>query len=291
MKDTVAVKAENSSEPVTSGFQEILLLDVWQVLRARWFWGYSLLFAGLIVVLFTMGVTESQIIGFIGLSRLMVTFIQICIAVIPIFVLITTVRSVVGERETLVLEYMLSLPVSFKEYFWGKFVGRFLVVFFPVFVSLLGAVVWGTFKRLDIPWDLFSLYSFLLAAMIIYFLGLGMFLSTVVRSQEMGLSVGFVVWILMVAFLDIILLGLMLKTRIDPGIVIGTAMLNPLQVFRTAAMALFDPKLTVLGPASYYILDTISRGGFIAYAILYPVITGLFWAWLGYWFFSRTDSI
>jgi len=178
VKETVAVKAENSPEPVTSGFQEILLLDVWQVLRARWFWGYSLLFAGLIVVLFTMGVTESQIIGFVGLSR-------------------------------------LSLPVSFKEYFWGKFVGRFLVVFFPVFISLLGAVLWGTFKRLDIPWDLFSLYSFLLAAMIIYFLGLGMFLSTVVRSQEMGLSVGFVVWIMMVAFLDIILLGLMLKTRID----------------------------------------------------------------------------
>jgi len=107
----------------------------------------------------------------------------------------------------------------------------------------------------------------------------------------MGLSVGFVVWIMMVAFLDIILLGLMLKTRIDPGIVIGTAMLNPLQVFRTAAMALFDPKLTVLGPASYYILDAVSRAGFIAYAIFYPVISGLFWAWLGYWFFSRTDSI
>jgi len=113
VKETVAVKAENSPEPVTSGFQEILLLDVWQVLRARWFWGYSLLFAGLIVVLFTMGVTESQIIGFVGLSRLMVTFIQICIAVIPIFVLITTVRSVVGERETLVLEYMLSFSGCF----------------------------------------------------------------------------------------------------------------------------------------------------------------------------------
>ncbi len=291
MKTTAQTIANASQQTATSGFQEILLLDVWQVLRARWFWGYSLLFGGLVVVLFTMGVTESQIIGFVGLSRLMVTFIQICIAIIPIFVLITTVRSVVGERETLVLEYMLSLPVSFKEYFWGKFTGRFIVVFFPVFISLLGAVLWGSIKQLEIPWDLFSLYSFLLAAMIIYFLGLGMFLSTIVRSQEMGLSLGFVIWILMVAFLDIILLGVMLKTHIDPGVVIGAAMLNPLQVFRTAAMALFDPKLTVLGPASYYILDTVGRGMFIAFAVLYPIISGLFWAWLGYWFFSRTDSI
>ena len=36
---------------------------------------FSLVFGGLVALLFALGVTESRIIGFIGLSRLMVTYI------------------------------------------------------------------------------------------------------------------------------------------------------------------------------------------------------------------------
>ncbi len=270
---------------------QIMIADIWQSLRSKWFWTYSLLFGGFVAVMFSTGITESQIIGFVGLSRLMVTFMQVSMVILPIYVLITTVRSVVGDRESNVMEYMLSLPVSFTGYFWGKFFAKFLITFIPVFIALLGAAIWGSFTRLDVPWDLFMLYSALLASMIFCFLGISMFISVVSHSQDLAISSAFILWLVLVAFLDLILMGLLLKLRVDAGTVIGIGMLNPLQVFRTAVLVLFDPELTVMGAASYFILDTVSRGLFIFFAIAYPTAVGLGFGWLGNYFFKHRDII
>ena len=110
------------------------MADITECLRARWFIVYTLLFGGIVVGLFVSGLTESRIMGFTGLSRLLVTYLQITMAILPIFVLITTVRSVVGDRESGVFEYMLSLPVGLAGWYWGKVLGRFVVVFLPVVI-------------------------------------------------------------------------------------------------------------------------------------------------------------
>ncbi len=241
--------------------------------------------------MFAMGITESQIIGFVGLSRLMVTFMQVSMVILPIYVLISTVRSVVGDRESNVMEYILSLPVSFTGYFWGKFISKFITVFVPVFIALYGSAIWGTITNIDVPWDLFALFSALLASMIFCFLGISMFISAVAHSQDLAVSSAFILWLLLVAFLDLILMGVMLRFRVNPELVIGLGMFNPLQVFRTAVLVLFDPKLTVMGAASYYILDTVSRSVFIIFAISYPIILGFVFGIFGNRNFNRKDII
>jgi len=266
-------------------------LDLMQNIRSKWFWAYSLLFGGFVAIMFLSGVTESQIIGFVGLSRLMVTFMQVSMAILPIYVLITTVRSVVGDRESNVMEYMLSLPISFSSYFWSKFVSKFIVIYVPVLFALIVAVIWGSLKDLDIPWDLFFYYSILLAALIFNFLGIGMFISVVAKSQEIAISTAFILWLVLVAFLDLLLMGLMLKMRLNPDIVIWVGMINPLQVFRTGSLVLFDPKLTVMGPASYYVLDVVGRNAFLVLSILYPFFLGGLFAYLGNRYFKRNDII
>lgn len=276
---------------LTSSWFQIMNADIRQNLRSKWFWTYSLLFGGFVAVMFSTGITESQIIGFVGLSRLMVTFMQVSMVILPIYVLITTVRSVVGDRESNVMEFMLSLPVSFSGYFWGKFVARFLVTYIPVFIALLGAAIYGSFTELSVPWDLFTLYSALLASMIFCFLGISMFISSVAHSQDLAISSAFILWLVLVAFLDLILMGLMLKLRLDAGMVIGFGMLNPLQIFRTAVLVLFDPELTVMGAASYFILDTISRELFIVLAIAYPTLLGFLFGFAGNRYFSKHDII
>ncbi len=271
------------------GIYNITILELKQSLRSIWFWAYCLLFGGFVAVMFALGITESQIIGFVGLGRLMVTFMQVSMVILPIYVLISTVRSVVGDRETNVMEYMLSLPISFSSYFWGKFTGRFIEIFIPVFLALLGATIWGTISDIDVPWDLFSLYSSLLAAMVFCFLGIGMFISAISHSQNFAISAAFIIWLFLVAFLDLILIGVMLKLRMNPELVIGVGMINPLQVFRVAVLALFDPKLTAIGPVAYYILDTVSRSVFIAFSIIYPVLLGFLFAFFGNRNFNRRD--
>lgn len=263
--------------------------DIIESLRARWFMVYAMVFGGIVVILFAFGLSESRIMGFTGLSRLLVTYIQLSMAILPIFVLITTVRSVAGDREAGIFEYMLSLPVSLAAWFWGRFFGRFIVVFLPVFAAMLGAVIWGVLKGSEIPWNLFIFYSGLLMALAWCFLGIGMLISTLARSSDVAQGAAFIVWLILLLFLDLILLGIMIQESLPPETAVAIALANPMQVFRTATMMLFDPQLVLLGPTAYVILDNFSQAGYIAYAIIYPMVFGTLCAGLGYVFFKRSD--
>jgi ABC-2 type transport system permease protein len=264
-------------------------LDIVESLRARWFLIYTGVFGGIVALLFLFGLTESRVLGFIGLSRLLVTYIQLTMAILPIFVLITTVRSVAGDREAGVFEYLLSLPVSLGAWFWGKILGRYIVVFAPVFLAMLAAVLIAIVKEIEIPWGMFGYYTGLLAAMALCFLGLGMLISAIARSTDMAQGAAFMTWLVLLLFLDLILLGIMIQGRIAPEIAVGIALANPLQVFRTAALALFDPQLIVLGPSAFVILDTFGVLGYKIFALVYPSVLGLVAAGLGYFIFRRGD--
>jgi len=266
-------------------------LDVAESLRARWFLIYSLVFGGVVALLFAFGLSESRVLGFIGLSRLLVTYIQLSMAILPIFVLITTVRSVAGDREAGVFEYLLSLPVSIGAWYWGKILGRYAIIFAPVFLAMLGAVLWGAFQEIDIPWSVFGYYTALLAAMALCFLGLGMFISAVARSTDTAQGAAFMLWLALLLFLDLILLGVMIQGRITPETAVTIALFNPLQVFRTAALAMFDPQLVVLGPSAYVILDLFGALGYQIYALVYPSLLGLFAALAGYFLLRRGDLL
>ena len=49
------------------------LADIVESLRARWFMVYTAIFGSIVVLLFVFGLTESRIMGFTGLSRLLIT--------------------------------------------------------------------------------------------------------------------------------------------------------------------------------------------------------------------------
>lgn len=263
--------------------------DIIESLRARWFMVYTMVFGGLVVVLFVFGLAESRIMGFTGLTRLLLTYIQLSMAILPIFVLITTVRSVAGDREAGVFEYLLSLPITLSAWYWGKMIGRFLIVFLPVFLAMVGAVIWGVIKGVEVPWPLLVYYTLLLMVLAWCFLGIGMLISTVARSSDVAQGAAFVVWLTLLLFLDLILLGVMIQEQLPAETAVAIALANPMQVFRTASMMLFDPQLVVLGPSAYVILDNFGRVGYMVYAIVYPVVVGTLCAAAGYHLFKRSD--
>jgi ABC-2 type transport system permease protein len=263
--------------------------DIVESLRARWFMVYTAVFGGLVVVLFAYGLAESRIMGFTGLSRLLLTYIQLTMAILPVFVLITTVRSVAGDREAGVFEYLLSLPISLSSWFWGKIFGRFLVVFLPVFLAMAGAIVWGVFKGGEIPWNLLVYYTALLMSLAWCFLGIGMLISTLARTSDVAQGAAFVVWLTLLLFLDLILLGVLIQEHLPAETAVAIALANPMQVFRTASMMLFDPQLVLLGPSAYVILDHFGQVGYMVYAFVYPVLVGTGCAALGYFLFKRSD--
>ena len=269
----------------------IAFLDLKESIRAKWFLVYSLVFGGLIALFFIAGVTESQVMGFSGLSRLLLMYIQITIIILPIFILITTVRSISGDRDNHILEYMLSFPISLKEYYWGKVIGRFITVYLPVVFAMVIAIVYGAFKGAEIPWSIFFLYTGLLFALSSAFLGIAFFISSFVKSSEVALGIAFFIWIFLLAFIDIALIALMMQQRFNEELIIAIALMNPMEIFRVAAISLFDPELTVMGPVAFYILDTISQMWFIFLSIVYPILVGLIFAFLGFKIFTKKDLV
>ena len=265
-------------------------LDIVESLRARWFQIYTLVFGGIVALLFLFGLTESRVLGFIGLSRLLVTYIQLTMAILPIFVLITTVRSVAGDREAGVFEYLLSLPVSLARLVLGQDPR-------PLPGHLPAGVRRHARRRADRPGARTSKCPGACSAttrrcwpsMAACFLGIGMLISAVARSTDMAQGAAFMVWLTLLLFLDLILLGVMIQGKVAPEVAVGIALANPLQVFRTAALALFDPQLIVLGPSAFVILDIFGAVGYKVFALVYPTVLGLLAAALGYFLFRRGD--
>ncbi len=272
-------------------FFQVTLADFKESIRARWFLIYSLIFGGAVILLFVLGITESSVLGFTGLSRLLITYIQLCVAILPILILVSTVRSVVGDKESNILEYFLSMPISLGAYFWGKMLSRFFLVFIPISSALLGAIIWGMFKNLSIPWHIAGFYAILLGTLSWCFLGLGMFISTLVKKQEWGLGLSLLIWLVLLLFIDVILIGVMLQHQLKESAIVAVSLLNPVMVFRAGAVLLFDPELTSMGPASYVILDFMGYRGFLAFTILYPLTLGWFFSWLGFYRFKKGDLV
>jgi len=265
------------------------MADINESLRSRWFIVYTLIFGGIVVALFMTGLTESRVMGFTGLSRTLVTYLQITMAILPVFVLLTTVRSVAGDREAGIFEYLLSLPVGLASWYWGKILGRFVVVFLPVVLAMMLAVVWAAIKGAEIPWGQVLFYTLMLLVLAWCFLGIGMLISSLARSADVAQGAAFIIWLVLLLFLDLILLGIMIQNGSTSETVVLIALLNPLQVFRTGAMMLFDPQLVLLGPSAWVILDTFGHVGYLIYSIVYPLIVGTLCAGLGYYFFKKGD--
>ncbi|MFA7083268.1 MAG: ABC transporter permease subunit [Arcobacteraceae bacterium] len=269
----------------------IFSIDIKESLRSKWFLSYSLIFGGIVALFFISGVTESKIQGFSGLSRLLLIFIEICIVILPIFILISTVRTIAADRDSNVLEYLLSFPISLRDYFFGRFLGRLVSVTLPIFGALVLALVWGAAKGVEVPWGIFFYYIGLIFALNVNFLGFSFFISSVVKTQEVALGVAFFLWLALLAFIDILLIGVLSQQFASAELVFSIALSNPLQVFRLGAISLFDPELAVIGPSAYFILDEFGKTFFSIYALLYPIVLGIVFAILGFVAFKNKDLV
>lgn len=262
-----------------------------ETLRSRWYRLYVVAYALLIVLFLGFGLSESSIMGFTGLSRTLLTFLQLTMVIMPVFILITTARTLVGDRDAGVWEYLLSWPFRLSSFFWGKALGRITIIAAPLVLALMVLASIGGIRGAAIPWSIVWTYGALLISMVICFTGIAMIISVIAPNQEFAIGLAFAFWLLVEAAIDSLLLGLLVKGRLLAEVVVGLALLNPIQAFRTASIALFDPELTSLGSISLTMLDTIGKSGLIMWAIGWPLLLGGICAWVGKEIFRKSDIV
>lgn len=280
--------SEHSAKKTTA-FRLVLSAEFAEMLRARWYQAYFLLFGALIFVFFNFGLSESSVLGFAGLSRILLTFIQITIVIVPIFALIITVRTMVTDREMGVWEYILSWPMDMKAYYWGKTVGRMVAIAMPLALALVLSGLSQEVIGNDVEWaHIFWMMGYV-SSLVICFVGIALFVSVVAKSQEVALGLAFAIWLSCEALIDSLVLGLLVRNQLTPESVISIALLNPIQAFRTASIGVFDVQFSILGPISHTILDIFGRTTVLWWSLLWPFVLGMSFAVAGAFVLLRKD--
>lgn len=256
-------------------FGNILTLTQKEIRDARsnrWFILFAVAFAGLALALAWLALSGVGTYGLAGFGRTGASLINLVLLIIPLMGLTLGALSLSGEREQGTLLYLLTQPVSQAEVLLGKFFG--------LAVAILAALVLGFgLSGLLIAWqggatqaaDFLGLVL-LAFALALVSLSLGFLISSAVSKSATAIGLALFLWLVLVFFGDLGLMGTAIVLRLGVGELFTMALLNPLQLFKMAAILAIRGNLEVLGPAGIYALRTYG-------AQLMPMLLAILLGW------------
>jgi Cu-processing system permease protein len=241
-------------------------------LRNRWLWLYTIAFAGLALALSSVGMAGAGYGGFAGFGRTAASLINAVLLFVPLIGLSVGAGTIAHERERGTLTYLLAQPVTRAEVIIGKYVGAALAmgVALGLGFGLAGIALAsrGTANP-DVYLRLVGL-SLLLA---LAALSLGVLISTLSKRAAMATGAAMVLWLGLVFLGDLALMGAVLTLKINVQTLLGLTLLNPLQVFKVAAIYGLQSSLETLGPAGLFAVRTLG-------AWLMPMLIGWLIIWI-----------
>ncbi|HYQ03072.1 MAG TPA: ABC transporter permease subunit [Polyangiaceae bacterium] len=250
-------------------------LELSHALRSRW-----VSFTGLVYVLVFgafvwLGLRESSVLGFTGLSRVVLNLCNAVVIVLPLVALVATAQSVVGSRSSGFFELFLSQPCRRTDWFWAVLASRVLVIVGPLALLLAGTSIAGA--AMDEPGLLPLVTRSLLVTIALTwaFVALGLWLSSVARTPERATVYALLAWFGSTALHDFGLIALLLRFKLLPGVVFALAASNPAEAGRLAILTGIDPELSVLGPVGFWLATTLGPRLTLLVGVGWPLALGM----------------
>jgi len=264
--------------------------EIRDAIRSKWFWMWTVAFAGLAAFMASVALPGSQVTSYGSFGRTAASLVALAQIIIPLMGLTLGAYSIAGQRESGALRFLLSHPISRSEAFIGTYVGLAVSLGATVFggfgiaglitVSQGGGANAASFVRI-------AVLSWLLA---VSMLGFGMLVSTFTRRGSAALGVSIFLWLGFVFLGDLGVMGTSVATKVPTWGLLVAAILNPVEAFRLASLTAFSGSLDVLGPAGRYAMDTFGESlgwmlflGMSTWAVLPTVV-----AW---WRFNRVGDL
>jgi ABC-2 type transport system permease protein len=268
-------------------------LELAEAMRSRWLAFtaavYCLVFGGFI----WFGMRESRVLGFTGLSRVVLNVANAVVIAVPLVALVATSQTVVRARQSGFFELLLSQPVRRADWFVSVVTSRLLVVVGPLVVLLLGALIFGRLGAGDDAMLAPVVARSLLVTVSLAwaFLGIGFWISSRARTPERAMVMALVAWLCAAALHDFALVGLLLRFRLAPGMVFALAAANPVEAARIAILGGVDPDLSVLGPVGFWLANKLGAGLGLAVGAGWPAALGTFAMWRAHRRLVTTDLV
>lgn len=274
------------------GFWQLTKVHLADIRRGRWLIISTVLYAVLFGIFILVGFEESSILGFTGLSRVLINFSHAIVVVLPLLALAMTVQTVPNDRENGTLEALMSHPIRRSQYFGGMVVSRCLALVVPLAAALLAVGLVGNLGfGQDVPWAYLGTTLGAASTLIFASVGIGTVISVVAKNRTRALIYGLVAWTAGIALLDFALIGLMLQWRIEPGTVFVLAGVNPVQTARFVLLTSIETDLNVLGPVGYFMVNKIGAEWVRLIGVAWPLCFGGLSTWFAWESFRRSDIV
>lgn len=259
-----------------TAFKAFLRLELSDALRAKWVALAASVYLGLGVAFVWLGLRESSVLGFTGLSRVLLNVTSSLIVVCPLLVLIGTHSAVVRARSSGFCELMLSQPVQRSTWFFALLASRLLILVGPFVLLLLACGGASLFLQADPGLLLVAIKSLAVCAALVFsFVGIGLFISAAASTTERAMVWALLAFVATSALHDVLLITTLLRSSLPPQLVFALAALNPSEAARVGILASVDPELSVLGPVGFWLANTLGPTLALGVAVAWPALLGL----------------
>jgi ABC-2 type transport system permease protein len=251
-------------------------LDLAETMRSRWLVACGAVYAALAIVFVVLGTRESSVLGYTGTGRALLSFTHALVLVLPLLALAATAQTVSRARDDGSFELLFAQPLSRGAWFAAVALVRYAALVAPlaalmVLAALFGELAFGQ----AVPWDYLGQCLAVCASLALAFVGIGLAISTFVRSPARATLMLVLAWALAVALLDFGLIGAMLRWGLSPRAVFVLAALNPVEGARLALLAGVEPDLATLGPVGFYLANHLGPRALFAVGVAWPAALGL----------------
>ena len=257
--------------------QVLFRLELADAVRSRWVVFTALVYGVVFAAFVWLGLRESSVLGFTGLSRVVLNVSNAVVLAVPLVALVATSQVIVKARQSGFFELMLSQPVRRSEWFVAAVGARLLVVVGPLLVLFLVALLASAFgaQRDAAVGPTVARCLAVTVALGWAFVGIGFWISSVSRTPERAVVLALLAWVSATALHDFALIGVMLRWKLAPQLVFALAAANPVESARIAVLSGVDPDLSVLGPVGFWLANTLGPRLVLAVGVGWPLLLGM----------------
>ena len=252
----------------------LLRLELADAMRSRWVIFTAASYAIVFGAFVWLGLRESSVLGFTGLSRVVLNVSNAVVIVLLLVALVATHQSIVRARSTGMFELLLAQPVRRQDWLLAAVASRLLVIVGPLAVLLLGTLVFGATSGESGLAPLVVRSLLVVGSLSLGFVGIGVLVSSAARSTERATVYALVVWLGASVLHDFGLIGLLLRWDLSPPVVFALAALNPVEASRIAILGSVDPELSVLGPVGFWLANSVGPRLSLVLGVGWPVVVG-----------------
>jgi Cu-processing system permease protein len=259
-----------------------------RTLETRWLFGFTALFALLVLGLSYFGLAQSREVGFQGFARVTLSLMNLALLIVPLAGLMLGVTSIAGGDEALSL--LLAQPVGRGHVLLGKFLGLAAALSLAQVLGFGGGGVIVALHGGAEQARGFAVLTVLSLALGWVSLSVAMAIASLWPDRLRAMSTALLLWLILVVAYDLAVLGAtaMLSGLPLQSVLLPALVLNPVELVRLlTTLAIGSGAL--FGPTSAVLMRSMGSAGGVALGVAALLVEGAVPLAVAAWVFKRRD--